>query len=53
MEKLSRQLHIYKDKEGFWRWQIVDESSNIIDQSAFGFMDKENCEKQARIKGYK
>jgi uncharacterized protein YegP (UPF0339 family) len=52
MENRSKRLHIFRDNEGFWRWHLLDESHNIIDQSAFGFLDKHNCEKQARIKGY-
>ena len=52
MEKRSRKLHIFRDNEGFWRWHLLDESQNIIDKSAFGFLDKHNCENHAKIKGY-
>lgn len=46
------QIKFFTDSNGFWHWQLIDEKENIIDQSAFGFLDKTNCEKQAFLKGY-
>jgi hypothetical protein len=45
-------LHFFCDDNGFWHWQFIDGHGTIIDQSTFGFLDKENCEKQAQVKGY-
>lgn len=53
MTQSKRNLHIFRDSDGFWRWHLLDEHHNIVDQSPFGFLDKSNCERQAKVKGYK
>lgn len=34
---------VYKDRSGYWRWQLVHRNGNIISDSAEGYVNKGDC----------
>lgn len=34
---------VYKDRAGYWRWQLVHRNGNIISDSAEGYVNKSDC----------
>jgi len=46
------QCILYKDNEGKWRWRAIAKNGRIVAASHQGYVNKQDCIKNAQMQGY-
>jgi uncharacterized protein YegP (UPF0339 family) len=36
-------FNIYKDRQGYWRWQLLAANNRVIADSGEGYFNKQDC----------